>query len=119
MLGVDEGMQIRYMQGDSTTHLDVLLNSGDEIPAATMGRGGTDFDAYFTYMRQYTEDASTTPDIVIVYTDGYAPAVSRDNQLPHEIPVLWLMTPEHARDFNDGYGEIIICDPEHAGLRKA
>jgi predicted metal-dependent peptidase len=113
MLAVDDNMEIRYMQGDAATHLDVLLRSGDEIPKTMTGRGGTDFDAYFIHMKQYTKDDSKAPDIVVVYTDGYAPAVSPSNHLPHEIPVLWLVTPQHSEHFHEGYGEILVCDPAH------
>jgi len=113
MLAVDDNMEIRYMQGDAATHMDVLLHSGDEIPKNMVGRGGTDFDAYFIHMKQYTKDDDKMPDIVVVYTDGYAPAVDPQNHLPHEIPVLWLVTPQHSEHFHEGYGEIIVCDPEH------
>jgi predicted metal-dependent peptidase len=113
MLAVDDNMEIRYMQGDAATHLDVLLHSGDEIPGQMVGRGGTDFDAYFTHMKQYTQDSDKSPDIVVVYTDGYAPAVNVKNRLPQEIPVLWLVTPHHQEGFNDDYGEVIVCDPTH------
>ena len=113
MLAVDDNMEIRYMQGDSVTHMDVLLHSGDEIPGQMVGRGGTDFDAYFIHMNQYVKDDDKAPDIVIVYTDGYAPPVDVKNRLPQEIPVLWLVTPGHSDHFAEGYGEIIVCDPAH------
>lgn len=119
MLSVDENMEIRYMQGDATTHLDVVLHTGDKIPRQMMGRGGTDFDAYFSHMRQYVHDDNKTPDLVVVYTDGYAPAVSHENRLPSEIPVVWLVTPGHDARFHEGYGEIILCDPEHNEKYKA
>lgn len=112
MLAVDENMEIRYMQGDSVTHMDILLHSGDTIPTEVSGRGGTDFDAYFIHMNQYVHEEDTSPDIVIVYTDGYAPAVQREHQLPSHVPVLWLVTPSYGEHFNRGYGEIIVCDPE-------
>lgn len=113
MLSVDESMEIRYMQGDAATHMDVVLKTGDAIPAQMLGRGGTDFDAYFIHMGQYVQDDSKAPDLVVVYTDGYAPPVSPKNQLPPEIPVIWLVTPHHSERFQEGYGEIIVCDPEH------
>lgn len=113
MLAVDENMEIRYMQGDSVTHLDVVLHTGDVIPTEAVGRGGTDFDAYFIHMNQYTQESDKAPDLVVVYTDGYAPAVDHKNRLPLEIPVLWLVTPNHSENFHEGYGEIIVCDPGH------
>lgn len=116
MLRADEGMELRYMHGDADVHFDVLLKPGDEIPAAVYGRGGTCFDSYFKYMGKYAVDDSARPDIVVVYTDGYAPAINPDNRLPEDIPVIWLVTPQHAKEMAQGYGEIIVCDPSHNGL---
>lgn len=118
MLAVDEGMRIRYMQGDSAVHFDVELNHGDEIPGQMVGRGGTDFDAYFIHMKQYMNDPGKAPDLVVVYTDGYAPPVDPENRLPLDIPVLWLVTPQHSSAFAEGYGTVIVCDPEHNARRK-
>lgn len=113
MLQADESMELRYMQGDSAVHFDVVLKTGDEIPGQMVGRGGTDFDAYFVHMRQYLDDSQKAPDLVVVYTDGYAPPVAVDNRLPADIPVIWLVTPEYSDHFHEGYGEVIVCDPEH------
>ena len=113
MLAVDDNMEIRYMQGDCTTQFDVVLRTGDEVPSAVMGRGGTDFTEYFQYMAKYVKDDDTRPDIVVVYTDGYAPAVAIESRLPLEIPVIWLVTPNHAEGFNEGYGEVIVCEDAH------
>ncbi len=113
MLDVDDNMEIRYMQGDAVTHMDVVLHTGDDIPGQMVGRGGTDFDAYFIHMGQYVHDDSKAPDLVVVYTDGYAPAVDVKNRLPPEIPVVWLVTPHHSSHALEGYGEIIVCDPSH------
>lgn len=118
MLMVDEGMRIRYMQGDSAVHFDVELNHGDEIPGQMVGRGGTDFDAYFIHMKQYLNDPGKAPDLVVVYTDGYAPPVAVENRLPLDVPVLWLVTPQHSAAFAEGYGTVIACDPEHNARRK-
>jgi predicted metal-dependent peptidase len=118
MLRADEGMELRYMQGDAEVHFDVLLKPGDEIPAQVCGRGGTDFAAYFHYMARYVNDDSSKPDIVVVYTDGYCPAISQKERLPSEIPVLWLVTPNHSSEMAKDYGELIVCDPAHNGLYK-
>jgi predicted metal-dependent peptidase len=118
MLNADENMEIRYMQGDAATHMDVVLHTGDEIPGQMVGRGGTDFDSYFIHMGQYVNDDLTKPDLVVIYTDGYAPAVSLENRLPIDIPVLWLVTPQHSTYFHDNYGEVIVCDPEHNSRYK-
>lgn len=116
MLRADEGMEVRYMDGDAAVHRDLLLKPGDEIPLTAVGRGGTDFDEYFVYMRQYAYDDSTRPDIVVVYTDGYASAVGVENRLPLDIPVIWLVTPQYSKGTLEGYGEIIVCDPSHNDL---
>ena len=113
MLSADENMEIRYMQGDCEVQLDVVLKTGDAIPGQMLGRGGTDFNAYFKYMWQYAKEDDKAPDIVVIYTDGYAPPVTQDNRLPAEIPVIWLVTPEHSSHIAEGYGEIIVCDDAH------
>lgn len=119
MLAIDESMEVRYMQGDATVNADVILHSGDEIPKNMVGRGGTDFDAYLIYMGQKIKDGDAPPDIVIVYTDGYAPAVAPKNRLPPEIPLIWLVTPQYSERFAENYGEIIVCDPAHNDKYKS
>lgn len=114
LLNADEDMEVRYIQGDADVHFDQVFHSGDALPAEVTGRGGTDFDAYFTHMAQYTADDETCPDLVIVYTDGWAPAVAPENRLAPEIPVIWLLTPHGTPPEN--YGEVIVCDASQNGL---
>lgn len=118
MLAADEDMQVRYMQGDAETAFDQVFNSGEELPKTVHGRGGTEFNVYFKYMLQYLGSDETAPDIVIVYTDGYASPVLPENRFPYDIPVIWLLTPNHATEAIADYGECIICDPAHLDLRK-
>lgn len=118
MLRADDGMEVRYMDGDAAVHRDILLKPGDDIPLTAVGRGGTDFDEYFKYMAKYVYDDSSRPDIVIIYTDGYAPAVAEENRLPLDIPIIWLVTPQHSTAALEGYGEIIVCDPDHNSLYR-
>lgn len=113
MLNVDDSMEIRYMQGDCSVQFDELLHAGDVIPPQMLGRGGTDFNVYFEHMKQYVEDSEKAPDLVVVYTDGFAPPVDIENRLPADIPVIWLVTPNHSKTFAEGYGEIIVCETEH------
>jgi predicted metal-dependent peptidase len=114
LLRADEDMEVRYIQGDADVHYDKVFHSGDTIPGDVVGRGGTDFDAYFQHMAQYVRDDETCPDLVIVYTDGYAPEVAHHNKLPPDIPVIWLLTPRGSPPEN--YGEVITCDPSHNNL---
>ena len=118
MLRADDDLEVRYMQGDCFTHSDEVYRSGDTIPCDVKGRGGTDFNEYFRYMGQYFGNDETEPDLIIVYTDGYAPKVERQNRLPYETPLIWLLTKEHATSHIDGYGEAIVCDPMHNQERK-
>lgn len=115
MLMADEAMEVRSIDFDAAVQRDLLLRPGDKIPTNIMGRGGTDFDAPFEHLLQYYGNESTEPDIIIVHTDGYAPPVSEANRPPSHIPVIWLVTPQHASNF-DGLGEIIVCDPTHRSL---
>ncbi len=113
MLMVDEAMEIRSIDFDAVVQRDLLLKPGDKIPTNIMGRGGTDFDAPFHHLLQYYGDESTEPDIIVIHTDGYAPPVSEENRPPPHIPVIWLVTPQHAMSNFDGLGEVIVCDPTH------
>ena len=116
LLRADDDMEVRYIQGDADVHYDELFHTGDIIPCNVIGRGGTDFDAYFEYMKRYVRDDDTCPDLVIVYTDGYAPELAVSNRLPLDIPVIWLLTPRGAPPQN--YGEVITCDPSHNHLHE-
>ncbi len=116
LLRADEDMEVRYIQGDAEVHYDEVFHSGDTIPAEVVGRGGTDFDAYFEYMAQYVRNDESCPDLVIVYTDGYAPELDRSNWLPPEIPVIWLLTPHGSAPEN--YGEVIVVDDSHNHLHQ-
>lgn len=113
LLKSDDDLEVRYMQGDSAMHFDQVYTSGQELPKEAYGRGGTDFNAYFRYMWQYIGNDETAPDLVIVYTDGWAPAVHDEYRLPLETPVIWLVTKNHASQSLQGYGEIIVADPDH------
>lgn len=120
LLSADEDMEVRWIQGDSAVHYDKVFVTGQEITPEVHGRGGTDFNAYFDYMSQYVGNDETAPDIVIVYTDGYAPAVDEQFHLPYEIPVIWLVSRGGAADHlrKGNYGEIIHCTNDHNKMWK-
>jgi predicted metal-dependent peptidase len=113
LLRADEDMEIRYIHGDCEIHFDQVFKSGDKLPNEAFGRGGTDFDTYFVHMSQYLNNDDTAPDMVIVATDGYAPAVRQENQLPSDVPVVWLLTPRGSDQYIKDYGTVIVCDPAH------
>lgn len=114
LLKADEDMEVRWIQGDAAVHYDRLFTSGEEIIPEVKGRGGTDFDAYFEYMAQYVGNDDVAPDLIVVYTDGWAPGVHEQYRLPPEIPVVWLVTKNGAVNSlkEAGYGDIIVCDPD-------
>lgn len=114
LLAADDDMQVRVMHGDCEIHLDEVLHTGDVFPQEAHGRGGTDFNHYFEYMSQYVGDEDTAPDLVIVYTDGYAPGVTPEFQLPSDVPVIWLLTPTGTESSVGDYGEVIVRYPDQA-----
>lgn len=118
MLKSDEDLEVRYMQGDCHTNFDEVFRSGQALPKEIYGRGGTDFNEYFRYMGQYLNNDDKAPDLVVVYTDGYAPGVYPENQFPSDVPVIWLVTKQHAANSIGGYGEIIVCDPDQNEMWK-
>ncbi len=111
LLVADEDMEIRYIHGDCEIHFDQVFKTGDKLPEEVFGRGGTDFDTYFRHMGQYLGNDETAPDMVIVATDGYAPAVSPHNRMPSDVPVLWLLTPRGSDQYIKEYGHVLVCDP--------
>lgn len=113
MVNVDEGTEVRVIQGDCAIQHDAVYKKGDKIPREVYGRGGTDFNVYFQYMRKLAGEDDKSPDLVVVYTDGYAPEITEENRLPSEIPIIWLVTPQHSSSFAGEYGEFIVCDPDH------
>lgn len=111
LLRADTDMEVRYMQGDCDITFDKVFKTGDTLPREIYGRGGTDFDTYFAYMGKYLGDDETAPDIVIVQTDGYAPAVQEAFRMPYDVPVIWLLSSGGSANSLEGYGEVIHCDP--------
>ena len=118
ILALNDDMTVRFMQGDAAVHVDVVYKSGDKIEYKVVGRGGTDFDAYFRYMNQYCADPETRPDLAIVGTDGCCPPVRAANRLPEDVPVIFLLTSPPSSPWwqaiqRDGYGDLIHVDPQH------
>lgn len=118
ILALNDAMTVRFMQGDATVHVDVVYKAGDRIEYKVVGRGGTDFDAYFKYMNQYCTDPETRPDLAIVGTDGCCPPVRASNRLPEDVPVIFLLTSPPSSPWwqaiqRDGYGDLIHVDPQH------
>jgi predicted metal-dependent peptidase len=115
LMRADDGIEVRFLQGDAAVTFDNVFGGGDTLPREVLGRGGTDFDSYFTYMAKYLDSAETAPDVVVVFTDGCAPAVRPELRLPPEVPVIWLLTEKHQGKHlqTAGYGEVIVCDRDH------
>ena len=116
LMKADDDIEVRFIQGDAEVHSDKLYRTGDKIERQVFGRGGTSFNAYFKYMQQYMRNEDTAPDMVIVYTDGYGEVVDPQYRFPHDVHVLWLLTPHNATNAiqSSGYGDIIVREPDHA-----
>jgi len=114
ILNMDDEMEVRWVQFDAAATFDQVYRHGDTLPAEAHGRGGTDFDEAFKYIWKYLGNGETEPDAVVVYTDGGAPAVKPEFQLPPEIPVIWCVTSDGAGEHlaQAGYGEVIVCDAD-------
>lgn len=117
LLDADEDISVRWMEIDTHVVADNLYKRGDELPTKVHGRGGTDFNHAFVYMKEKYLSSDECPDIVIYYTDGGAPPINKENYLPHSIPLIWLIcedayggkrAAEHLAQA--GYGEIIVAD---------
>jgi predicted metal-dependent peptidase len=117
LLDADEDISVRWMEIDTQVMADNLYKRGDTLPTKVHGRGGTDFNDAFKYMKEKYLSSDECPDIVIYYTDGGAPPIQKENYLPHSIPLIWLIcedayggkrAAEHLEQA--GYGEVIACD---------
>lgn len=69
------------------------------------GRGGTDFNVPFKWLKE----RETYYDLIIVYTDGWAPNPDTE-YLPNNLPVIWLLTASSTLPFNGNYGTYIKRD---------
>lgn len=123
LLDVKEEMTVRVMQGDAAVHVDVVYKSGERVKYVVVGRGGTDFNVYFEYMRQYLLEEETRPNLVIIGTDGCCPTVPPSLRLPDDIPVIWLLTSPPDSSWwkgieEDGYGKLLYVDPAHRSLQQ-
>lgn len=78
--------EIVFIQCDATIQEVKVLETGEPLRSTIKGRGGTDFNPPFDYLKQERID----PDAILYLTDGYGnfpPA-------PPKAPVLWCMTTE-------------------------
>jgi predicted metal-dependent peptidase len=111
LMRVDQDMEVRLIQGDTNARFDRVYTGNQNLPREAHGRGGTDFDAYFRYMKRYVDDLSKRPDLIIVATDGGCSPVSLHLRFDG-IPLVWLLTVgpdsyESKAIKQSNYGEII------------
>ena len=86
----DSDVNICVLYADTRICKEYWIGANDEIDPGMTGRGGTDFEHVFQYVRNnLLVSQEKAPDILIYCTDGYAPPPQ--TKLP--IPVVWLITP--------------------------
>lgn len=120
MLNMDSAMEVRWIQFDTQMTFDKVFTKGQKLPNEAWGRGGTDFNGAFEHVWKYIGNAKTQPDVVVVYTDGGAPAIDPKWQLPAEIPVIWCVTHDGCAQsiLRGGYGEVIVCSKDQTEMWK-
>lgn len=110
LMEINDTMYVRVIQGDTEIHFDEEFRGKDTLPDKMLGRGGTNFDAYFEYMQKYTRDPWKKPDLIIVATDGGCSPVSHEYRT--DVPVIWLLTVgpesyEHKTILDSKFGSIV------------
>lgn len=79
------------------------LKEGNKQPTREIvGRGGTNFNPPFEWFK----DHSQSYDIIVFYTDGFAPD-PKQSLIPN-IPLIWLLTKNHEKPFEGNVGIYLI-----------
>lgn len=97
---VSDGIEITVLYVDAGVGKSYKIGTYDEIDYALTGRGGTDFEVAF----QYIKERGLKPDVVIYATDGYAPAPTTRLGCP----TIWLLTPHGASVMEGVPGHITL-----------
>lgn len=83
-----DGVKITVLYVDAGVGKAYDIGPNDDIDWELVGRGGTDFETAFAYIKEH----NLRPDVAIYATDGYAPPPT--TRL--ECPTIWLLTPHGA-----------------------
>lgn len=100
--GVD--LEVLVLHIDTRVAKEYWLGDGDEIDYTMCGRGGTDFEIAFAYVKKLIDNGESF-DFMTYATDGYAPKPR--TTLP--FPTIWLITAKGQ--------EIMANEPNHITLR--
>jgi predicted metal-dependent peptidase len=103
----EEDVHVVVMYCDADIHAVYDVTSADQVDFKAVGRGGTDFNPIFIRTREMLQ-SDRGSDILIIATDGYAPAPNIENRVP--MPVIWLITPRGTEP-SPGYGTHIRMEP--------
>ena len=108
--GKDVTLHVLYVDAQVGKHY--TIGPTDEIDYTLVGRGGTDFEVAFRYIKAHTDN----PDLVVYATDGYAPPPS--TKLP--CPTIWLITATGKSDMHGVPGHTVLyMKPYPAGVTLA
>lgn len=103
----DQDVTVHVLYCDATITKVYKVESVDDVDFTITGRGGTDFNPIFAKVQEM-QRTDNAVDILIVGTDGYAPAPDVQNRVP--IPVVWLLVPTGVNP-SPGYGVPIVMEP--------
>jgi predicted metal-dependent peptidase len=85
---LDKDIEIVVVEFDTMIHKEYVLDAHGEVDVKVVGRGGTDFNAFF--QRMFELGKKSEIDAIICFTDGYAPAPELKFR-PIQIPTLWCL----------------------------
>ena len=112
LLKADSEIEVTVCEFDTQVHRITELKEDDDIMKEVVGRGGTDFNAIFTYITEEVPD-DKKPDLHIIFTDGGAPPPDENVRIPvHQMPLLWVITSTHPiyafnNNGKDTFGDIL------------
>lgn len=81
----DKDIEIHVIECDAAVGRVYKIGPNDKIRRNVTGRGGTKFDPAVIKAKELN------PDIVIYFTDGYAPPIKVENRV--SCPFVWVITP--------------------------
>jgi predicted metal-dependent peptidase len=114
IVDADLDMDVKVIEYDTQIHKRYYLRRGSKTKVEVFGRGGTDFDCFFSEAKSGKDPDGKIfkPDLILNYTDGEAPMPSLKVRMStKQVPLIWLLSQGGSmpRDLN-GFGKVIKMD---------
>jgi predicted metal-dependent peptidase len=94
LMKMDDELEVQITEYDTQIHKNYVLKRCGEVDSSVLGRGGTDFTAFFRHVfeQQKTKGSGFRPDIVFNFTDGEASPPREEYRFnTKETPLIWVL----------------------------